>query len=53
MMLGGIGAALSNGVAGAIVLHAGYDWAFSALSLVSLIGLALMALHSNEIYRRL
>jgi MFS family permease len=41
-MLGGIGAALSNGLAGAIVMRAGYDWAFTSLSLVALAGLVVL-----------
>ena len=41
-MLGGIGAALSNGLAGIIVARASYDWAFTSLSLVALAGLVLL-----------
>jgi MFS family permease len=41
-MLGGIGAALSNGLAGVIVARASYDWAFTSLSLVALAGLVLL-----------
>ncbi len=44
----GIGAALSTGVAGFIVVHAGYDAAFLSLAAVAAIGLGLLAVMMPE-----
>ena len=44
----GIGAALSTGVAGFIVVHAGYDAAFLSLAAVAAIGLGLFAVMMPE-----